>query len=88
MITATKVPQPILNKMEELNHLIETYPDYIPLPKCASFLGMDDDGLRRAIETGQCSFGLGWQRSNAANRAFKIPSFTFYLWFSQGALLH
>lgn len=82
------VPQPILNKMSELNQLIVAYPDYIPLPKCATFLGMDDDGLRRAIETNQCPFGLAWQRPHAANRGFKIPSLTFWSWYTKGIFLN
>lgn len=79
-----KIPQPILDKMEELNQLIELYPNYIPLPQCASFLGMDADGLRRAIELNQCSFGISWQRPGAANRAFKIPTLTFTAWYTKG----
>lgn len=79
-----QIPKPILNKMEALNQLIEAYPDYIPLPKCASFLGVDDDGLRRAIETNQCPFGLAWKRPGAANRAFKIPTVTFVAWYTNG----
>ena len=82
----TKVPQPILNKMEELNRLVDENPNFIPLPKCATFLSMDEDGLRRAIENRQCEFGLAWQRPNAANRAFKIPTLTFVAWYTKGVM--
>lgn len=78
------LPKPILNKRDALNQLVQKYPDYLPLPVCASFLGMDDDGLRRAIECGQCTFGLAWKRPGAANRAFKIPTFTFVAWYTNG----
>lgn len=79
-----KIPKPILDKMEDLEKLIELYPNHIPLPQCASFLEMDADGLRRAIELNQCSFGISWQRPGAANRAFKIPTLTFVAWYTKG----
>ncbi len=86
MNLSPKVPKPILAKMEQLNQLIEAYPNYLPLPKCASFLGVDDNGLRRAIETNQCPFGLAWKRPDAANRAFKIPTLTFVAWYTKGIM--
>ena len=49
--------------------------------RTAAFLGMDADSLRASIEHGGCPFGLGWQKDIRGNRAFKIPTATFYLWY-------
>jgi hypothetical protein len=79
-----QIPKPIENKLIELNQLIEQNPQFIPLTECAAFLGAKSDGLRTSIERGQCPFGISWQCVGAANRAFKIPTVTFYMWYTQG----
>lgn len=78
------VPRPVVDKLDELNVLIEKYPAYIPLTSAAAFLGMHSDGLRASIEHGGCPFGIAWQKDIHGNRAFKIPTPTFYLWYTQG----
>ena len=78
------IPGPVADKLNELYELIEKYPLYIPLPTVATFLGADADGLRSCIEKGQCPFGIGWQKDIRGYKAFKIPTVTFYLWYTQG----
>lgn len=84
MLNPLAIPKPVSDKLDELNELIERNPLYIPLIEAARFLGMDDDGLRASIEHGACPFGLGWKKDIRGNRAFKIPTATFYLWYTQG----
>lgn len=79
-----EIPSIVMDNIRKLNELIEKFPQFIPLPECATFLGMDRDGLRRAIETKSIPFGIAWKKSNASNRSFKIPSTQFYLWYTQG----
>lgn len=79
-----EVPNAVKENIRELNELVQKYPQFIPVPECASFLGMDRDGLRRAIETQSISFGIAWKKSSASNRSFKIPTAQFYLWYTQG----
>ena len=78
------IPRPVEDKLNELNELIGRNPSYIPLTEAALFLGMNADGLRASIEHGGCPFGLGWKKDVRGNRAFKIPTATFYLWYTQG----
>jgi hypothetical protein len=80
----TRIPDAVADSIKKLQELVQKYPQFIPLPECATFLGMDRDGLRRAIETNTCPFGIAWQRPGAANRAFKIPTATFYFWYTKG----
>ena len=78
------LPKPVLDKLIELNQIIEEHPVYIPLPVVASFLGAKPEGLRMSIEKGQCPFGVSWQRLGKVNKAYKIPTLTFYMWYTQG----
>lgn len=78
-----KAPPVITDQLHKLHGLCEKYPLKIPLAECASFLGMDGESLRACIERGSCPFGLGWLKKNASNRAFYIPTLTFYLWVTQ-----
>lgn len=78
------IPNVLQDRVSELNQLVQEYPKDIPLPKVAEFLNVDKEGLRRCIETGKCPFGISWQKTLDGNRAFKIPSLTFYLWTMAG----
>ena len=75
----------ITAKLSELEQLCEKYPQKIPIEECAAFLGMAGESLRACLEHGSCPFGLGWLKKNAHNRAFYIPTLTFYLWVTQAA---
>ena len=78
-----KLPTSIVAQIDALNTLVEAHPQYIPVPVVAKFLGMNPDGLRHCIEAGQCPFGIAWQKTIRGNKAFKIPTLTFYLWVTQ-----
>lgn len=84
MVNLLAIPRPIELKLYELQGLIEKYPLAIPIPKLAEFLGCDDEGLRCSIDKGQCPFAIGWQKSLKGNRAYKVPTVPFYLWYTQG----
>ena len=75
-----KIPEQLKSKVNELNKLVTKYPDSIPVPEAAKFLGMDVEGLRRCIEIGNCPFGIAWQKTINGNRSFKIPTLKFYIW--------
>lgn len=77
------IPAPIANKQQELEQLIEQYPEYIPVPALAKFLNANVDGLRKAIEQRRCPFGIMWQKDLRGNKSFKVPTFTFYMWYTQ-----
>lgn len=78
------IPRPVEDKLSQLYKLVEEYPVSIPIPKLAEFLGADDEGIRNSIDKGQCPFALGWQKSLKGNRAYKVPTVPFYLWYTQG----
>ncbi len=84
MTNKLAIPQAIYDRSDELNALVENYPRYIPVPEVAKFLGANAEGLRHSIEHGQCPFGVSWKKTIHGNRAFKIPTLTFYLWYTQG----
>lgn len=77
-----KIPCQIENKLCQLNDLVKEYPEDIPPKKAAEFLGMDVTCLRESLSQGRCPFGFGWQKNSDGNRAFKIPTVTFYLWYT------
>lgn len=79
------MPAVLENQFEKLNELVSEYPEFIPVPVLAKFLHANAEGLRYSMENGQCPFGLAWQKSIRGNKAFKVPSLTFYLWYTQCA---
>ena len=96
------LPKMIEDKLSELDRLCEANPNYIPLPEAAKFLGVNPDGLRYGIEQGTIDFGLCWSKPRVyrkgkrqikvetgekGNRAFKIPTVTFYIWVTRGETL-
>lgn len=78
-----QIPEPILKQLDELDDLVERNPEYIPVPEAAKFLHVNAEGLRCTIEKGQAPFGIAWQKNIRGNKAFKIPTLTFYLWITQ-----
>lgn len=78
------IPTPILERNAELEKLVYEHPVYIPVPVVAAFLGANADGLRNCIEHGQCPFGIAWQKDVRGYKAFKIPTLTFYNWYTRG----
>lgn len=78
------LPEPIIKKLTELEQIVNKHQIYIPLTVVAEFLGMEDDNLRASIEQNRCPFGLEWRQTIKGNRAFKIPTVPFYMWYTQG----
>ncbi len=79
-----KMPAPVSGKLCELEKLVEENPITIPLNLCAEFLGMAADSLRRSIELGKCPFAIGWTSPGGSYRGSKIPTVTFWLWYTAG----
>lgn len=77
-----KIPKPIEENMAKLNELVEKYPLNLPLPVVAEFMATDADCLRAALDAGTCPFGYGWKRVGASVRAYKIPTTTFWFWYT------
>lgn len=77
------IPKSVRDSTEELKALTEKYPIYLPLPVVAKFMGMNAEGLRCAIEQGRAPFGISWQKDAHGNKAFKIPTVTFFYWYTQ-----
>lgn len=69
-------------RQAELSALVEAHPIYIPVRAVADFLHMKEEGLRASIEQGSCPFGLCWRAGD--RMAYKIPTMTFFAWFSKG----
>ena len=40
------------------------------------------ESLKAAVEQGKCPFAYSWQKDIRGYRAFKIPTVTFYLWYT------
>lgn len=76
------VPSVIADKLDALSQLVSQYPDYIPIEQASIFLNTDAESLRTAIEQGKCPFGYSWKKEKRGYRAFKIPTTTFYLWYT------
>ena len=80
-----ELPVIIKTRLDELTHLCEEHPQYIPIKVAARFIGANEAGLREMIFKGQCPFGIAWQKDLHGNRVFKIPTIKFYLWFTNNA---
>ena len=75
------LPPVIQNKIDELETLIQKYPNKIPTTVVAKFLGMDIECLRRGIEQGSIPFALGCNNDKYGNRYTYVSTTTFYLWY-------
>ena len=72
----------ILNKLRELDELVERNPQKIPLSDAAKFLDMNEEGLKAALMRGNAPFGFAYQKNDGAYRVMVIPTVTFYLWYT------
>lgn len=82
-----EIPAPVLKKLDELNEIVKEHPVYIPPQVAAKFLGMNPATLIASIQARQCPFAFGYQKTLHSNATNKIPSATFYLWYTQGWML-
>lgn len=83
-MTDLSIPACITDKLQQLNSFVKEYPDKIPLPAVAKFMGITDAGLRAYIDDNPNSFGMSWRQTGAVNKAYKIPTVRFYSWFRNG----
>lgn len=72
----------IRRQLEELENLVEQYPQKIPLSEAAKFLDMNEEGLKAALMRGNAPFGFAYQKNDGAYRVMVIPTVTFYLWYT------
>lgn len=72
----------VVKKLNELEGLVEKYPQKIPLSEAAKFLDMNEEGLKAALMRGNTPFGFAYQKTDGAYRVFVIPTVTFYLWYT------
>ena len=73
--------------MEELVKLYKQYPKKLPLKVVADLIGINEEGLKANIQSGQCPFGLGYKLSGKGNRVSVIPTLTFLLWYTNNTIL-
>ena len=78
------LPEKMLEQRFKLQEMLKRYPVYLPLSVVAKFLNMKPEGLRACIKQGRCPFGLGYEVDDKS--AFKIPTETFYLWFTHAVI--
>lgn len=67
----------IKSKLEQLEQLVERYPDAIPVPEAAKYCGIDPQTLRDAIDAGTCPFG--WAKTGRHRKGYVILTVQFYL---------
>lgn len=79
-------PETLRKKLDKLNALAESNPDELSIDQVADFLGTTSDRVRNAIFSTNCPFGFGWRIVEGGNRVFFIPTLTFYIWYTQGAI--
>lgn len=85
MFDIFKIPRPVIEKMEELDTLIDQYPIRLPLPEVARFLGTESESLRAAIDGGGFSPGYSWKKVGMKNKGYSILTTSFYFWYTQHA---
>lgn len=82
MNISIEIPEEIVSQINELNQIVKRHPKSVPLMECAEFLGMDPESLKRNIELMRCPFALGWTSKEGSYRSCKIPTVTFWLWYT------
>jgi len=85
-VKSVKIPISIINTHNKLVALCDEYPIDMPLKEAAEFLGMETEGLRSSIDQGRCQFGLCVQKKIHGNRAFKVNTYAFFNWLTNGAI--
>lgn len=77
------LPAKMIEQRLKFQEILEKYPIYIPLAVVAKFLNMKPEGLRACIKQGRCPFGLAYETDDKS--AYKIPTETFFLWYTNTA---
>jgi hypothetical protein len=73
--------------MEQLVNLYKANPKKLPLKTVADILGINEEGLKANIQSGKCPFAIGYQLTKQGNRVSVIPTLTFLMWYTQGAIV-
>lgn len=81
------LPQPVQEKLDELNQIVEQYPIKIPVEIAAKFLGWDKSCLRRSVDQGKAPFAVGCDNGKYGNRSACIPTATFYFWYTNSIVV-
>lgn len=74
--------------MEQLVKLYKENPKKLPLKTVADIIGINEEGLKANIQSGKCPFALGYQLTTKGNRVSVIPTLTFLMWYTQGAIIN
>ncbi len=78
-------PEPIQQRLTELDEITRTYPFEIPLAVAAEFLHISTPSLRAYLQTNN-TFGMVWRKDNKANCGYHISTLTFYLWVTNSGI--
>ncbi|MBQ7755705.1 MAG: hypothetical protein IJ031_00605 [Oscillospiraceae bacterium] len=65
---------------DKLETLVANYPQNIPVPVAADFLGCTQESLRQTLCDGK-DIGMAWRQTGKCNRAFFIPTAKFVRWY-------
>lgn len=75
----------IQDKLNELNEIIEQYPQDIPIDVLAKFLGWKDSTLRSAIERGNFP-GVWYQTCLNGRKVYKVLTIPFYFYYTKAQI--
>jgi len=73
-------PKSIQKRIFQLNELVDTYPEKIPVIECAKYLKISDEGLRRAIVECKMTCAFSWMQSAKKAHGYYINTLLFYEW--------
>lgn len=73
------MPENIKNKLDELDRLVEDYPEMIPVSKAADFLGMTVHAFYDGMALNAFPFAVSYQKQRRVFFVFTAP---FYLWYT------
>ena len=78
--TYQKIPTALVDKLKQLDRLVEQYPTSIPLQACAKILKVTTPVLRCAILQKQIPGAIAWRQSGKSNHGYRIMTLPFYRW--------
>lgn len=70
----------VQKRIASLHQLIAEHPVSIPVTACASFMGVSEEGLRRAIQLENIPGALCWKQAGKAYRGYSIQAVPFAIW--------
>ena len=80
-----KVPDSVVNQLNELNELMDKDVDkkVLSATDAAKVLGIDVETLKYTARSGGCPFALSGKRDSRSQLITKIPKLPFYLFMTQ-----